>query len=38
MQTMERPVVVLEQVRPPEPPEPRRACARDVFVTIVVCL
>jgi uncharacterized protein len=38
MQTMERPVVVLEQARPPEPPEPRRACARDVFVTIVVCL
>jgi uncharacterized protein len=38
MQTMERPVVVLEDARPPEPPEPRRASARDVFVTIVVCL
>jgi uncharacterized protein len=38
MQTMERPVVVLEGARPPEPPEPRRASARDVFVTIVVCL
>jgi hypothetical protein len=38
MQTMERPIVVLEQARPPEPPEPRRASARDVFVTIVVCL
>src|SRR4029453_9181995 len=38
MQTMERPVVVLEQARPPGPSEPRRACARDVFVTIVVCL
>ena len=39
MQTMER-VVVLEEARPPEPPEPepRRASARDVFVTIVVCL
>jgi uncharacterized protein len=38
MQTMERPVAVLEQARPPEPPEPPRAGARDVFVTIVVCL
>ena len=38
MQTMERPIVVLEDARPPEPPEPRRASARDVFVTIVVCL
>jgi hypothetical protein len=38
MQTMERPIVVLEVARPPEPPEPRRASARDVFVTIVVCL
>jgi uncharacterized protein len=38
MQTMERPVAVLEDARPPEPPEPRRASARDVFVTIVVCL
>ena len=38
MQTMERPIVVLEKARPPEPPEPRRASARDVFVTIVVCL
>jgi uncharacterized protein len=38
MQTMERPIAVLEQARPPEPPEPRRASARDVFVTIVVCL
>jgi len=37
MQTMER-VVVPEEARPPEPPEPRRASARDVFVTIVVCL
>ena len=37
MQTMERPIVLLE-ARPPEPPEPRRASARDVFVTIVVCL
>ena len=38
MQTMERPIVVLEDARPPEPPEPRRASARDVFFTIVVCL
>jgi hypothetical protein len=38
MQTMERPIVVLEEARPPEPPELRRASARDVFVTIVVCL
>jgi uncharacterized protein len=38
MQTMDRPIVVLEQARLPEPPEPRRASARDVFVTIVVCL
>ena len=38
MQTMERPIVVLGEARPPEPPEPRRASARDVFVTIVVCL
>jgi hypothetical protein len=37
MQTMER-VVVLEDARPPEPAEPKRASARDVFVTIVVCL
>jgi hypothetical protein len=38
MQTMERPIVVLEDARRPEPPEPQRASARDVFVTIVVCL
>jgi len=38
MQTMERPIVVLEEARPPGPPEPRRASARGVFVTIVVCL
>lgn len=38
MQTMERPIRVLEPARPPEPAEPRRASARDVFVTIVVCL
>ena len=38
MQTMERPIVVLEDARSPEPPEPRRASARDVFVTIGVCL
>ena len=38
MQTMERPIVVLEEAMPPERPEPRRASARDVFVTIVVCL
>jgi hypothetical protein len=37
MQTMER-IVVLKQARPPEPTGPRRASARDVFVTIVVCL
>jgi hypothetical protein len=37
MQTMERPIVVLE-TRALEPPEPRGASARDVFVTIVVCL
>jgi uncharacterized protein len=37
MQTMER-VVVLEEARPPEPAEPGHASARDVFVTIVVCL
>src|SRR5215216_2874264 len=38
MQTMRRPIAVLEQARAPEPPEPPRASARDVFVTIVVCL
>ena len=40
MQTMERIAVVLEATAPehPERPEPRRASARDVFVTIVVCL
>jgi uncharacterized protein len=38
MQTMERPIVVLEGAMPPERPEPRRASARDVFVMIVVCL
>ena len=38
MQTMERPIVVLEEAMPPERPEPRRASARDVFVTIVICL
>jgi hypothetical protein len=38
MQTMERRFVLLEEARPPEPPEPRRASARDVFVTIAVCL
>ncbi|HEY3212937.1 MAG TPA: DUF459 domain-containing protein [Actinomycetota bacterium] len=37
MQTMERPIDVLEAM-PPERPERRRASARDVFVTIVVCL
>ncbi len=37
MLTRER-VVVLAEMRPPEPPEPRRASARNVFVTIVVCL
>lgn len=38
MQTLERPIVVLEEAMPQERPEPRRASARDVFVTIVVCL
>ena len=38
MQTMERPIAVLRDARPPDPPEPRRSSARDVFVTIVVCL
>jgi len=38
MQTMGRPIAVLEQARAPQPPEPRRASARNVFVTIVVCL
>lgn len=38
MQTMERPIRFLEEAMPPERPEPRRASARDVFVTIVVCL
>ena len=38
MQTMERPIVVLKEAMAPERPEPRRASARDVFVTIVVCL
>jgi hypothetical protein len=38
MQTMERPIVVLKEAMPPERPEPRRASARDVLVTIVVCL
>src|ERR671910_3831191 len=39
MHTLER-VVVVREARAPEPPEPepRRASARDVFVTIVVCL
>ena len=37
MQTMER-IVIVEEARPPEPPEPRRASARDVLITIVVCL
>jgi hypothetical protein len=38
-QTLER-VAVAREARAPEPPEPepRRASARDVFVTIVVCL
>jgi uncharacterized protein len=36
MRTVERIVVVREAS--PEPAEPRRASARDVFVTIVVCL
>ena len=38
MQTLERPIVILETARPPEPPEPPRASAGAVFVTIVVCL
>ena len=38
MQTMERPIEVREESRLPQAPEPRRASARDVFVTIVVCL
>jgi lysophospholipase L1-like esterase len=38
MQTMERPIVVREESRPQQPPEPRRASAWDVLVTIVVCL
>src|SRR5262245_42871734 len=38
MQTMEGPMAVREESRPPPPPQPRRASARDVFVTIVVCL
>jgi hypothetical protein len=38
MQTMERPIAVREEPRPPQPPEPMRASARDVFVTIVICL
>ena len=38
MQTMERPIVVLKEAMAPERPEPRRASARDVFVTIVICL
>src|SRR5512132_3327660 len=38
MQTMERPIVVLDEARAPQPPDPRRASARNVFVTIVVCL
>src|SRR5918994_4510830 len=38
MQTMDRPIVLPEEAMPKEPPEPRRASARDVFVTIVVCL
>jgi uncharacterized protein len=37
MQTMERPIV-LGEARSPAPPEPARASARDVFLTIVVCL
>jgi uncharacterized protein len=37
MQTMER-IVLPREAGPPEPPGPRRASARDVFVTIVVCL
>src|SRR4029453_9215657 len=38
MQTMERPIVVPKVAMPPERPAPRHASARDVFVTIVVCL
>jgi uncharacterized protein len=37
MQTMER-IVVMKEPRHPEPAGPRRASARDVFVTIIVCL
>ena len=37
MLTEER-IVVPAETSPPEPPEPRRASSRDVFVTIVVCL
>ncbi|MGA9161810.1 MAG: DUF459 domain-containing protein [Actinomycetota bacterium] len=37
MLTDER-IDMMAETRPPEPPEPRRASARDVFVTIVVCL
>lgn len=37
MLTEER-IVVPAETTPPEPPEPRRASARDVFVTIAVCL
>ena len=38
MQTLERPIVIVEEARPSGPPEPRRASAGAVFVTIVVCL
>jgi uncharacterized protein len=38
MQTLKRPIVVRDESRPQQSPEPRRASARDVFVTIVVCL
>src|SRR4249919_1265656 len=40
MQTMERIATLAEEEAAPQPqvPEPRRASARDVFVTIVVCL
>ena len=38
MQTMERPIVVRAESWRPQPPEPRRASAWDVLVTIVVCL
>ncbi len=37
MLTEER-IVVPAETTPPEPPEPRRASARDAFVTIAVCL